>query len=87
MCVDQFGVLHNGIEPLPGALNALQNLHEKNKTVIIVSNTSSREKNAKSKFKKMGFVSNKNLRFITSGEAAWNYISMHISSHLLYFLI
>ena len=47
---------------------------------MILSNTSSREKIAKSKFQRMIFEVNDNLRFITSGEVAWEYISIDNNS-------
>jgi ribonucleotide monophosphatase NagD (HAD superfamily) len=40
--LDQWGVLHNGVEVLPGVLDALQALQRAAKTVIILSNSGRR---------------------------------------------
>jgi ribonucleotide monophosphatase NagD (HAD superfamily) len=74
--LDQFGVLHDGVAPLPGVLDTLNMLKEKNKKTVILSNTSSRSKLAQIKYKKMGFP-DYDITFVTSGEFAWNYIDQN----------
>ncbi len=71
--LDQFGVLHDGTNPLPGAIEIVQRLTDKGKKVVITSNTSQRAHTAKAKWKKLGFppVSD----FITSGEFAYYYLN------------
>jgi HAD superfamily hydrolase (TIGR01450 family) len=73
---DQFGVLHDGMKPLPGALRTLEFLKQSNKTVAIVSNTSSREEKAGEKLRQLGFPSSLyDGGVITSGECAYKFIS------------
>ena len=70
--LDQFGVLHDGTNPLPGAIEIVNLLIKKGKRVVVTSNTSQRAKTAKTKWNKLGFppVSD----FITSGEFAYQYL-------------
>ena len=70
--IDQFGVLHDGVQPIRGAINAVDLLKKKNKSIIVVSNTSSRTSTASKKFVQMGFPDS--IQFVTSGEVAWRYI-------------
>lgn len=74
--LDQFGVLHDGVTPLPGVLSTLDLLKEKKKKTVILSNTSSRSSLAKQKYGKMGFPQS-DMTFVTSGEFAWNFIEQH----------
>jgi HAD superfamily hydrolase (TIGR01459 family) len=55
LILDQFGVLHNGVEPLPGAIDAVKELCLRKKKLIILSNTSSPAKSALKKLEKLGF--------------------------------
>jgi len=48
--LDQFGVLHDGRQPYPGAVHAVQALAESGRQVLIISNSSRR-----------AFTSNKNV--------------------------
>jgi len=76
--LDQFGVLHDGAKPLPGAVACFEALAAMDKKLIVLSNTSRRRKTAIGKFPKLGFDSSKLLGegegFVTSGEAAWEYL-------------
>jgi HAD superfamily hydrolase (TIGR01459 family) len=73
--LDQFGVLHDGTNPLPGAIEIVRKLTDKGKKVIVTSNTSQRVKAAKAKWTLLGFppVSD----FITSGEFAYFFLKRH----------
>lgn len=71
--LDQYGVLHNGKEPLPGAMETLQ--HLKDKKMIILSNTSSPAKSALQKLRKLGFDPDWfDAGAVTSGEEASAFI-------------
>lgn len=72
--LDQFGVLHNGVEALQGAVEAVESLHKKRKKLIILSNTSAPSSNALSKLPKLGFNPDHFVGAITSGEEASNYV-------------
>ena len=73
--LDQFGVLHDGTNPLPGAIEMVNMLRESGKKVVVTSNSSQRVNVAKRRWLELGFppVSD----FITSGEFAWHYLNMN----------
>lgn len=74
--LDQFGVLHNGREALPGAIEAIQALIAQKKKLVILSNTSSPAKSALAKLEKMGFAPEWfEAGAVTSGEEASAYIA------------
>lgn len=71
--LDQFGVLHNGAQALPGAVDAVQMLLARNKTVVVVSNTSQRKDFAVRRFAALGFPT-QGIDFVTSGESCWEHL-------------
>ena len=73
--LDQFGVMHNGQDSLPGAADLVSKLSSLGKKLVILSNTSSPSSAALSKLPKMGFNSNDFIGAVTSGEEAAKYIS------------
>jgi ribonucleotide monophosphatase NagD (HAD superfamily) len=73
--LDQYGVLHNGREPLPGVLEVLKDLHASKHKLVILSNTSSPASSSLKKLQKMGFDPEWFAAgAVTSGEAASAYI-------------
>jgi ribonucleotide monophosphatase NagD (HAD superfamily) len=73
--LDQFGVLHNGVHALDGALELVQHLYTvKKKKLIILSNTSAPSKNALRRLQQLGFDSNFFTDAVTSGEEASRYV-------------
>ena len=66
--LDQFGVLHDGRKPYPGALEAVRSLHAAGKRIAIVSNSSRRAQGALGKIAKMGFREEWFAGVVTSGE-------------------
>jgi HAD superfamily hydrolase (TIGR01459 family) len=74
--LDQYGVLHNGREALPGAIEAVKELISQNKKLVILSNTSSPAKSALEKLRKLGFSPEWfEAGAVTSGEEASAYIA------------
>ena len=72
---DQFGVLHNGVQPVPGAVSMMEELKKLKKTSIIVSNTSNLSKIALKKLIELGFPSSAfEGGVVTSGESAHRWI-------------
>ncbi len=69
--IDQFGVLHNGVEPYPHAVDALKQLKHRNKRIVIVSNSGKRSEINKRRLKALGFSESLYDHFITSGEVAF----------------
>ena len=70
--LDQFGVLHDGCSPYPGACSALARLHEAGKKLVIISNTGKRSKYTLEKLKILGFEPGWFAGVITSGETTHN---------------
>jgi len=72
--LDQFGVMHNGKESIPGAVDCINNLKALGKKLVILSNTSQPSKNALQNLPKMGFEESDFEGAITSGEEASHFI-------------
>lgn len=75
--LDQFGVMHDGKNALPGAVECFHELAKRNKKLIVLSNTSRRRDHAVSKLPKIGFDSEALLGFVCSGELAWQHMAEH----------
>lgn len=69
--VDQFGVLHDGQKPYPGAVEALERLHSGGRKVVILSNSGKRSKANEERFARLGFSAASYDLFLSSGEVAW----------------
>jgi ribonucleotide monophosphatase NagD (HAD superfamily) len=53
--LDQFGVLHDGQQPYPHAIAAVEQLHAAGKQILVLSNSSRRSGGTIGKLAKMGF--------------------------------
>lgn len=73
--VDQWGVLHDGKRPYDGTVECLQNLRNKAKKVVLLSNSSKRKEKVYRSLEKIGFPRNLFDDCITSGEVGWNMIA------------
>jgi HAD superfamily hydrolase (TIGR01459 family) len=73
--LDQFGVLHDGQRPYPGAVGALAALKGANKTIVLVSNSGKRSAPNERRLLKLGFEAGSWDHFISSGELAWRSLS------------
>jgi HAD superfamily hydrolase (TIGR01459 family) len=81
--LDQFGVLHDGTNPYPGAAEALSALKRAGKTIVVVSNSGRRAKPNESRLLKLGFEPGSWDHFVSSGEIAWrSFHEMAISGRL-----
>ncbi|AZV19795.1 TIGR01459 family HAD-type hydrolase [Mesorhizobium sp. M7A.F.Ce.TU.012.03.2.1] len=81
--LDQFGVLHDGTRPYPGAVAALSALKRAGKTVVLVSNSGRRARPNESRLMKLGFEAGSWDHFVSSGEVAWrSFRQMAISGKL-----
>ena len=69
--VDQFGVLHDGQAPYPGAVKALSGLKAAGKKVALLSNSGKRSRPNESRLAKLGFPVGSWDLFLSSGEVAW----------------
>ncbi len=70
--LDQFGVLHDGQKPYPGAVEALSALKRAGKTVVLISNSGKRAEPNERRLLKLGFVAGSWDHFVSSGEVAWS---------------
>ncbi len=68
--IDQFGTVHDGTKPYPGATEALLALRAAGKTVVILSNSGKSGTDNASRFLKLGFRPDSFDHFVTSGDVA-----------------
>lgn len=73
--VDQFGVLHDGTRPYPGAVDALAALGQEGRRVVLLSNSGRRAAPNEARMLKLGFRPGSWDHFVTSGEVAWRHLS------------
>ncbi len=73
--LDQWGVLHDGTRPYPGAADCLQRLHRAGKRIVVLSNSSKREADSLELMARMGFDIAAVSRFVSAGEEARNALS------------
>ncbi|KAG9446961.1 hypothetical protein H6P81_013089 [Aristolochia fimbriata] len=73
--LDQFGVLHDGKQPYPGAISTLEKLANQGVKMVIISNSSRRASTTVEKMKSLGFDSSFFLGAITSGELTHQYLA------------
>ncbi|CAA7027195.1 unnamed protein product [Microthlaspi erraticum] len=66
--LDQYGVLHDGKKPYPGAISTLQNLATAGAKIVVISNSSRRASTTMEKLKGLGFDPSFFTGAITSGE-------------------
>ncbi|MEL6522369.1 MAG: TIGR01459 family HAD-type hydrolase [Pseudomonadota bacterium] len=67
---DQYGVLHDGQTPYPGAIAALQALHRTQKPVVLVTNSGRTAVENADRLTKIGFEPNLFQAIVTSGDLA-----------------
>ena len=68
--VDLWGVVHDGVTPLPGAVDCLAHLREAGKRVVLLSNAPRRSAAAQAAMRAMGIPDALYDALLTSGEAA-----------------
>jgi HAD superfamily hydrolase (TIGR01459 family) len=68
--VDLWGTVHNGVAPLPGAIDCLENLKATGKPVLILSNAPRRADNVAERMQAMGISEACYDAVLSSGEAA-----------------
>lgn len=68
--IDQWGVLHDGIRPYPGARECLERLRDLGKRVVILSNSGRRENDNVELMARIGFERTLYDRLISAGEDA-----------------
>jgi HAD superfamily hydrolase (TIGR01459 family) len=68
--LDQWGVLHGGVEPYPGVLEALAALRAAGKPVAVLSNAPRRARHAEGRLSRIGVPRDAYDLLVTSGDAA-----------------
>lgn len=71
-CIDQFGVMHDGSAPYPGAVEALQRLTEAGKAVVVLTNSGKRAAPNIARIVSLGFPRDSFTALVSSGEVAWD---------------
>jgi HAD superfamily hydrolase (TIGR01459 family) len=69
--IDQFGVLHDGSAPYPGAVETLANLKATGKAILLLSNSGRRSAPNEERLLRLGFAKGSWDHFLSSGEVAW----------------
>jgi HAD superfamily hydrolase (TIGR01459 family) len=69
--VDQYGVLHDGVRPYPGAIAALARLAALGKAVVLLTNSSKRAARNAERMAALGFDRADIHAIVSSGEVAW----------------
>jgi HAD superfamily hydrolase (TIGR01459 family) len=67
--IDLWGVIHDGINPYPGALDCLQQLQ--GRSILLLSNAPRRAHAAQKMLRRMGIEDGLYTGILTSGEAVW----------------
>ena len=68
--VDQFGVLHDGERPYPGAIDALRFLREAGRKIVLISNSGRSGAYNAERLRRLGFADDLYDLFVTSGDVA-----------------
>lgn len=69
--LDQFGVLHDGTAPYPGAVETLSRLKAAGKRSLLLSNSGKRSAPNEARLVRLGFEAGSWNHFLSSGEVAW----------------
>ncbi len=69
--IDQWGVLHDGGEPYPGAIDCLTALRAQDVRIVLLSNSGKRAAHNGRRLAEMGYVDHLFDAIVTSGEACW----------------
>ena len=69
--MDQWGVLHNGVQTYDGVIDSLNHLKQRKKQVVILSNSAKRSDDNVERLKKLGIKPSHYKSVVTAGEVAW----------------
>ena len=70
LLLDQWGVIHGGIEPYPGVLETLAALRSAGKPVAVLSNAPRRSRHAEGRLRQIGIPADAYEVLVTSGDSA-----------------
>ncbi|KAG7380276.1 hypothetical protein PHYPSEUDO_007586 [Phytophthora pseudosyringae] len=77
--IDQYGVLHNGTQPMIGAVDCFNRMVQAGKRVVLVSNTANRSAGLPAKLGAMGFSTD--FQGVTGGDVCHEYILDRRDTH------
>lgn len=69
--LDQWGVMHDGYNGYPEAINCIYSLISNKKKLIIISNSSKKKNSTSKRLPSFGFNHNQFIEIMTSGEMVW----------------
>lgn len=69
--MDQWGVLHNGLQPYDGVPETLNHLRQRKKQVVILSNSAKRANENVERLKKLGIKPTHYKAVVSAGEVTW----------------
>jgi HAD superfamily hydrolase (TIGR01459 family) len=72
--VDLWGVVHDGVNPYPGAIDCLIRLRDSGKRVVMLSNAPRRNHAAQRSLRRMGISDDLYTDILTSGEAVYRHL-------------
>ena len=72
--LDLWGVVHDGVAPLPGALDCLRGLIEAGKRIVLLSNAPRRSRDVVERINRIGVPGDLYHEVMSSGEEAWRYL-------------
>lgn len=78
--VDQFGVLHDGTNAYPGAIEALARMTKEGRTVLLLSNSGKRAAQNIKRLNSLGFSPDTYSAFVSSGEVAWHLLKRELEN-------
>ena len=73
--LDLWGVVHDGVAPLPGALDCLRGLIQAGKRVVLLSNAPRRSSDVVERITRIGVPADLYHEVMSSGEEAWQYLN------------
>lgn len=79
--IDQWGVMHDGSNGYLHAIKVVDKLFNKNKKLIIISNSSKRKISSINSLKKLGFNKKHFAEVMTSGEMIWQELNNSIQDY------
>ncbi|OQM73716.1 TIGR01459 family HAD-type hydrolase [Manganibacter manganicus] len=81
--LDQFGVLHDGAAPYPGAVDCLARLKDEGKRIALISNSGKRSGPNEERLVRLGFAPGSWDHFVSSGEVAWRRLAQMLAGGAL----
>jgi HAD superfamily hydrolase (TIGR01459 family) len=69
--IDQYGVMHDGRRPYPGAVEAMTRLTAMGRAVIVLTNSGKRSAPNRARIERIGFPPSSYTGLVSSGEVTW----------------